>query len=97
MVVFPEGTRSSDGEIQPFKKGGFYLATDSGRPVVPVVIWGTRHVMPKGRLHISPGPIILSINKPIDTVPYRKNRQGLIDVVMTTLKADLERIRADRE
>jgi 1-acyl-sn-glycerol-3-phosphate acyltransferase len=97
VVVFPEGTRSSDGEIKPFKKGGFYLATGSGRPVVPVVIWGTRHVMPKGKLRISPGPIVLSINSPIDTVPYRKNRDALIEAVGSTMKEDLDRIRANHQ
>jgi 1-acyl-sn-glycerol-3-phosphate acyltransferase len=97
VVVFPEGTRSSDGEIKPFKKGGFYLATDSGRPVVPVVIWGTRHVMPKGKLRIRPGQIVMSINTPIETVSYKKNRDGLIDAVGSTMKKDLERIRANQE
>jgi 1-acyl-sn-glycerol-3-phosphate acyltransferase len=97
VVVFPEGTRSSDGEIKPFKKGGFYLATDSGRPVVPVVIWGTREVMPKGKLSIRPGPIVLSINRPIDTVPYKKNRGVLIEAVASTMKRDLERLRAEHE
>jgi 1-acyl-sn-glycerol-3-phosphate acyltransferase len=97
VVVFPEGTRSSDGEIKPFKKGGFYLATDSGRPIVPVVIWGTRQVMPKGKLSIRPGPIVLSINKPIETVPYKKNRNALIGAVGSTMKNDLERIRANQQ
>jgi 1-acyl-sn-glycerol-3-phosphate acyltransferase len=97
VVVFPEGTRSSDGQIKSFKKGGFYLATGSGRPIVPVVIWGTRHVMPKGKLSIRSGPIVLSINKPIDTVPYRKNRNALMEAVGTAMKSDLERIRANRE
>jgi len=97
VVVFPEGTRSSDGQIKPFKKGGFYLATDSGRPVVPVVIWGTRDVMPKGKLRIRPGPIVLSINRPIETGPYKKNRDGLIEVVGSTMKRDLERIQANRQ
>jgi 1-acyl-sn-glycerol-3-phosphate acyltransferase len=94
VVVFPEGTRSSDGQIKPFKKGGFYLATDSGRPVVPVVIWGTRQVMPKGKLRIRPGPIVLSINRPIETVPYKNNKGALIEAVGSAMRRDLERIRA---
>ena len=97
VVVFPEGTRSSDGQIKSFKKGGFYLAADSERPIVPVVIWGTRQVMPKGKLSIRPGPIVLSINRPIDTIPYRKNREALMELVGATMKKDLERIRANRE
>jgi 1-acyl-sn-glycerol-3-phosphate acyltransferase len=97
VMVFPEGTRSSDGEIKSFKKGGFYLATDSGRPVVPVVIWGTRHVMPKGKLLIRPGTVVLSINRPIETTPYKKNRNALIEEVGTIMKRDLDRIRAKQQ
>ncbi|NVM23199.1 MAG: 1-acyl-sn-glycerol-3-phosphate acyltransferase, partial [Desulfobacterales bacterium] len=67
VVIFPEGTRSTDGQILPFKAGGFYLAIHSGRPIVPVVIYGTRNVMPKGSLRIRPGRIIISINPPVET------------------------------
>jgi 1-acyl-sn-glycerol-3-phosphate acyltransferase len=47
MVVFPEGGRSPDGWTQPFRGGAAYLARRTGRPVVPVYLSGTRHVLPK--------------------------------------------------
>jgi len=52
IMLFPEGTRSPDGRLLPFKKGGFYLAADTGAPMVPVVIRGTAEMMPKGTLKI---------------------------------------------
>ena len=93
VVVFPEGTRSTDGQIKPFKAGGFYLAIRSGRPIVPVVIFGSHQVMPKGRLRIRPGRIVLSINPPIDTTLYNNNtKEILMESVTSTMKRDLEKM-----
>jgi 1-acyl-sn-glycerol-3-phosphate acyltransferase len=97
VVVFPEGTRSLDGEIMSFKKGGFYLAIDSGRPIVPLVIGGSHYVMPKGKLRIRPGRIVLSVNQPIETIPYKKTKEVLMDLVRSTMKTDLERIKASQQ
>jgi 1-acyl-sn-glycerol-3-phosphate acyltransferase len=47
VLLFPEGTRSPDGQVQPFKDGAFQLALDKGCPIVPVVLTGTRDVLPK--------------------------------------------------
>jgi len=95
VVVFPEGTRSTDGQIKPFKVGGFHLAIRSGRPIVPVVIYGSHHVMPKGRLRIKRGQIVLSINPPIETTHYNnKTKEVLMESVRSTMKRDLERIKA---
>jgi 1-acyl-sn-glycerol-3-phosphate acyltransferase len=55
ISTFPEGTRSRNGVLLPFKKGPFYLAMESGVPVVPVSIWGSEHMMTKGSLRIRPG------------------------------------------
>ena len=98
VVVFPEGTRSTGGQIQPFKVGGFHLAIRSGRPIVPVVICGSHYVMPKGRLRIKRGQIILSINPPMETTNYNnKNKEGLMESVRSTMTRDLERIKADKQ
>jgi 1-acyl-sn-glycerol-3-phosphate acyltransferase len=55
ISTFPEGTRSRNGVLLPFKKGPFYLAMESGVPVVPVSIWGSEQMMTKGSLRIHPG------------------------------------------
>lgn len=79
VLIFPEGTRSLDGKIRDFKKGGFVLAVDAGVPVVPVIIHGTRAIMPKKKMYIRPGNVVLEILDPVETSVYtRKNKDELI-------------------
>ncbi len=65
IIMYPEGTRSVTGELQPFKKGAFVLAIQVGVPVVPVGIRGARDVMRKGSLRVRPGTIEVNIGEPI--------------------------------
>jgi len=65
LTVFPEGTRSPDGRLLPFKKGPFYLAMDSGVPVVPVTITGSEKLMPKGSAIIRGGTVRMVFHDPI--------------------------------
>ena len=65
VVIFPEGTRSKDGLIQDFKRGGFTLATKAGLPIIPISISGTHQVMPTKTFRVTPGPIKLVIGQPI--------------------------------
>jgi len=67
ILIFGEGTRSEDGSLQPLKKGGFHLALQSGAPIVPISISGSRAVLPKGSPYIRPGRIDLVISDPIAT------------------------------
>ena len=67
VVVFPEGTRSEDGKIRDFKKGGFVLAIKGRIPIVPVSISGSRFILPKNTIRINPGEIKIIINEPIQT------------------------------
>ena len=59
LIIFPEGTRSEDGRVGPFKGGSFLLAIEAGLPIVPISVDGSRHVMRKGRLMTCPGHVRL--------------------------------------
>lgn len=67
LIVFPEGTRSRGGRLGRFKGGSFYLALESGMPVVPISVIGSWRVMLKGRLATYPGDVRLVVHDPIDT------------------------------
>jgi len=67
VMIFPEGTRSKDGSIRQFKKGGFVMAIKSGVSIVPVVLRGTWPIMAKGSLRINRGDVEMEIGEPIDT------------------------------
>lgn len=65
IIMFPEGTRSATGELQPFKKGAFVLAIETGADVVPAAISGSREILKKGSLLIRPGTIRVRFGEPI--------------------------------
>ncbi|NDV45791.1 1-acyl-sn-glycerol-3-phosphate acyltransferase [Paludibacter sp. 221] len=70
VVIFPEGTRTKNGALGKFKKGGFKIATDIGLPIVPVTLRGCFERMPRNTLLISPGSIEMHIHEPIDVSAY---------------------------
>lgn len=65
VLFFPEGTRSLDGHLLPFKKGAFRLAIDQGLPVLPVTLVGTRDILPARSLKIFPGSVRMVVHPPI--------------------------------
>jgi len=86
VMTFPEGTRSRDGKIRPFKKGMFYLAIKSGVPIIPLSIRGSRAIMPRKSLRIHPGKITMIIGKPIDVKEYSiENRDELMTKVRNVI------------
>jgi 1-acyl-sn-glycerol-3-phosphate acyltransferase len=86
VMIFPEGTRSEDGHVKPFKKGGFVMAVDSQVPIVPVILQGTRSIMSKGSWLISPGSVRMFIEEPIVTRGYtRQTKDDLIDGVRSVI------------
>jgi 1-acyl-sn-glycerol-3-phosphate acyltransferase len=82
MTIFVEGHRSFDGKLLPFKKGPFYLAVESGVPVVPITIVGTHSIMPKGRFSIRPGTARIIFHPPILPSQFGDREQ-----LMTTVRS----------
>jgi 1-acyl-sn-glycerol-3-phosphate acyltransferase len=92
LIVFPEGTRSKDGTVARFKGGMFLVAIDSGLPVVPVSIAGSRHVMLKGRLMTCPGDVTITIHEPIPTIGVgREGARQLAEQVRAVVVGDVRR------
>ena len=84
MMVFPEGTRSPDGRLQGFKKGPFYLAKETGAPIIPVAISGTEHMMRKGSARITPGVAHVAFLPAIDPAAYA-TREELMAAVWAAI------------
>jgi 1-acyl-sn-glycerol-3-phosphate acyltransferase len=89
ITVFPEGTRSLDGRLLPFKKGAFFLAAETGAPLVPVVLRGTRTMMPKGTLKIKPGEAVVEFLAPIFPADFA-TREDLTEAVRSAMQRALE-------
>jgi 1-acyl-sn-glycerol-3-phosphate acyltransferase len=90
LIVFPEGTRSTDGSVARFKGGTFLVAIDAGLPIVPVSIEGSRHVMLKGRLMTCPGDVTMTLHDPIPTTDVgRDGARDLAETVRSVVRADL--------
>jgi 1-acyl-sn-glycerol-3-phosphate acyltransferase len=81
IVIFPEGTRSENGKVLPFKKGPFMLALKAGVPVLPVTIVGTDIVMPKNSWNITPTTVKVKIGTPIDPAQFNGDRDALMKAV----------------
>ena len=91
IVIFPEGTRSLDGVLQEFRKGGFMLAIKSQQPIVPVSISGSYPILPKkGDWAIHPGRIDITIGNPIPTGGCSmKDRDRLMEEVRQAIRQHL--------
>lgn len=86
VVTFPEGTRSQDGTVRPFKQGLFHLAIRAGVPIVPISIIGAHAIMPKRSLNVKPGTITMVIGKPVEVTGYTiENRAELIERVRSII------------
>lgn len=91
VLFFPEGSRSSEGNIGPFKKGAFKMAMDLDIPILPVTLNGTRNILPKGSMDLMPGAVTLVIHKPISVRNYHeKNIKKLMDKTWFSIISSLE-------
>jgi 1-acyl-sn-glycerol-3-phosphate acyltransferase len=68
VIIYPEGTRSTDGKVGEFRSGALRLARDCGVPIVPVAVLGTAEVLPKGASFISHAPMRVRIGEPVDPI-----------------------------
>lgn len=88
MTIFPEGTRSPDGRLMPFKKGPFHLAAETGFSIVPVTILGTEKMMPKGSLMVKGGTATLVFHSPVDPKQFA-SREELMQAVREAINSAL--------
>jgi 1-acyl-sn-glycerol-3-phosphate acyltransferase len=88
MTIYPEGTRSPDGRLLPFKKGPFHLAAETGFPIVPVTILGTEKMMPKGSNIVRSGTATLVFHPPIDPKNF-SSREALMEAVRDAINSAL--------
>jgi len=88
VIIFPEGTRSKDGHLLRFRRGGGIIALKSGVPILPVTVIGSRFVLPKDTLNLMPGKIEVIVGDIIDPGQFDENR---IDDLMDTVKSAIEK------
>jgi 1-acyl-sn-glycerol-3-phosphate acyltransferase len=88
IFIFPEGTRSPDGHLLPFKKGAFFLAADANAPMVPIVIQGTAQMMRKGSLKVFPGVATVRFLPAIRPQDFA-TREDLMDAVRLEMQTAL--------
>ena len=88
IVIFPEGGRSHERTMKPFKHGAFLLAMKSGLPLVPIAIRGTWESLPSTRLTIRPGPVEIVVGHPVDVSELSVKQKD--ELVQSTRAAILE-------
>ncbi len=88
LLIFPEGGRSHDGQLRPFKEGGAYIAIRAGVPLVPVALIGTREVLPFGGAVVQAGDVVIRLMKPIETTGLTLKNRGALTEEIRNLIAD---------
>lgn len=90
ILIFPEGTRSLDGELKAFKKGGFVMAIGAGVPIVPVALRGTYGIMPKNTWLIRPKDVAVMIGEPLATAGFTlDSKEALMQAVRNAISRGL--------
>src|SRR5262249_9751330 len=90
VILFPEGTRSREGRLGPFKRGAFHLAMDSGAPVIPVSISGTGKVVKPRSIVVRPGPVRVTFSPVGDATAFKRGDiDGLSGAVRAAIASGL--------
>ncbi|MFN8359401.1 MAG: lysophospholipid acyltransferase family protein [Candidatus Kapaibacterium sp.] len=91
VIIFAEGTRSKDGNLQAFKRGAFYLAARSNKPIVPIILKGTHSILPKKTLKFNAGEVQLVIKSPLraGSELSRTQEKELMQTVWNTMNEEL--------
>jgi 1-acyl-sn-glycerol-3-phosphate acyltransferase len=94
VMIFPEGTRSRTSEMLPFRNGAFRLAIETGRPILPLAVHGTRTAIGKGSMRFGNADVVVRVLDPVDTAGL-----GMTDVgtLRTTVREAIESARAELE
>ena len=91
FLIFPEGTRSRDGKLQPFKRGGFFLAVNSQVPIFPVSIKGSYTRLPKGSFFAKKGKVRVMFHPPVSVQGFdRNNLSQLMGEVRGVIESGLD-------
>jgi len=83
VLLFPEGTRSIDGKMRPFKKGAFHLAADTGADILPCAVVGSREALGKGEWRIRESRVLLMIGKPMAIKGESPSENGIESLVQS--------------
>ena len=93
VVLFPEGTRTPDGNLLPFKRGGFILARKAAVPVIPVTINGSGRINPANQIRLYSGNITIILHPPIDVPPDLRRSEAetwMMEAVRSRIESVLE-------
>lgn len=88
LVLFPEGTRSRDGSLLPFKRGPFFLAMESGAPVAPVSIRDAIRLLPKGSKNLKAGTVTVTFHSPLHPADY-SDKEDLMKAVRSAIESGM--------
>jgi len=91
FLIFPEGTRRREGLLQPFKRGGFFLAINSQVSVVPITIKGSFEIMPRGSFFIKKGKMKIIFHEPVQVKGFHQNNlPELLNKVRNIIQSGLD-------
>lgn len=95
IVVYPEGTRTRDGNLLPFKKGPFVFGIESGTCIVPCYVGGAFGIQPKGSMRVRPRPLVIALGEPIETNGLSlEDRDALVERARAAMEALKSRVDA---